>query len=323
VEIPAGEYLIGDDKPKHTYEGPRHGVRLRAFRIGRFPVTNAEWRWFMAAGGYDDPRWWTTDAAERWRRGEITKASRSAMWWRFRRMLQSTNYINERLAAGKISQRQAEDHWKALNTPDDQFQKVLDADGDLINYGAPRYWANPAFNNPLQPVVGICWYEARAYCAWLSHVTGHTWRLPTEAEWEAAARYGAAPDAVYPRPDGRPGPFDPSRYNTFETHIRAPTPVGIFPGGDTAIGLVDMAGNAYEWTSTKYDKTRFRYPYRDNDGREDPNDTDRQQVFDYTDRVLRGGSFYYTDDEARIAMRMRHHPGFHSRSTGFRLAREI
>lgn len=52
----------------------------------------------------------------------------------------------------------------------------------------PEFWSNPAYGDPLQPVVGVSWYEALAYCAWLSAQAGKLFRLPTEAEWEAAAR---------------------------------------------------------------------------------------------------------------------------------------
>ena len=52
----------------------------------------------------------------------------------------------------------------------------------------PRHWHNPRFNQPSKPVVGVCWYEARAYLSWLSAQSGLTFRLPSEVEWEAAAR---------------------------------------------------------------------------------------------------------------------------------------
>jgi formylglycine-generating enzyme required for sulfatase activity len=110
----------------------------------------------------------------------------------------------------------------------------------------PRWWNDPAYNDPAQPVVGICWHEARAYCAWLSAQTGQCWRLPSEAEWEAAARGQAG--RRYAWGDD----FDPNRCNTFESHVRGTTPVGVFPGGDTPEGLVDLSGNVWEWTSSAY-----------------------------------------------------------------------
>jgi formylglycine-generating enzyme required for sulfatase activity len=115
------------------------------------------------------------------------------------------------------------------------------------------YWNDPAYNDAAQPVVGICWHEARAYCAWLSAQTGQCWRLPSEAEWEAAARgtarAGATPGATT---------STRARCNAFETHVRGTTPVGVFPGGDTPEGLADMSGNVWEWTSSALS---FRIPY--------------------------------------------------------------
>ena len=89
------------------------------------------------------------------------------------------------------------------------------------------------------------------------------------------------------------------------------TPVGIFPLGSTRKALSDMSGNAFEWTSSKY----LDYPYR--------NDVDREDRQDgKTARVLRGGSWYYGKDYARISFRLRYHPGFRARTAGFRLVRE-
>ena len=78
-------------------------------------------------------------------------------------------------------------------------------------HGAALLAAIERFNNPAQPVVGVCWYEARAYCAWLAAQTGVAFRLPTEVEWEAAARGQAARRYAYG------DAFDPLAGNTVET----------------------------------------------------------------------------------------------------------
>ncbi len=174
----------------------------------------------------------------------------------------------------------------------------------------PEYWEDSRFNQPAQPVVGVTWYEARAYCAWLSAQTGKTYRLPSEAEWEAAAR-GVAGRAYAYGAD-----FDAARGNTFETHIRRTTPVGVFPGGFTAEGIADLCGNVWEWTTTLWgDDIRqptFGYPYVATDGREDlQNGVSR--------RVVRGGSWNVNQNVARAAFRNRGNPDNRDNDFGFRV----
>ena len=123
---------------------------------------------------------------------------------------------------------------------DDDFETLLDTWYPPGRQAQPEYWNDDAFNNPAQPVVGICWFEAGAYCAWLSAQTGETFRLPTEAEWEAAARGTAARRYAFG------DDFDATYCNTFETHVRRTTPIGVFPGGETSEGLVDMTGNTWD-----------------------------------------------------------------------------
>lgn len=152
-------------------------------------------------------------------------------------------------------------------------------------------------------MVGITWFEARAYCAWLAAQAGRPFRLPTEAEWEAAAR--GKDGRRYAYGDG----FDAGLCNTFETHIRHTTPVGVFPGGETPEGLVDMTGNTWDWTSSLY----MPYPYDAKDGREDP-------VTGEGRRVVRGGSWNYSQQAARAAYRGDGTPYYRHYSLGVRLA---
>src|SRR5690606_13727187 len=127
----------------------------------------------------------------------------------------------------------------------------------------------------------------------------------TEAEREAAAR----------GPQGRvyayAGGFDPIRCNTFETHVRRTTPVGIFPGGDTPEGAADLTGNVWDWTSSAYDQERFPYPYRTDDGRDAP------EWEGY--RVVRGGSWNDFRDFARASYRGRYFPFIRYYDFGFRV----
>ena len=108
----------------------------------------------------------------------------------------------------------------------------------------PRFWNVPAFNNPLQPVVGASWFDAVAYCDWLSGVHGAWFRLPTEAEWEKAA-LGGVDGARYPWGDE---PFD-GEGGRFQQD--ATWQVGAAPAN--GYGLIDIGFNVHEWCSDWYD----------------------------------------------------------------------
>ncbi len=364
LRVDQGTYRIGQNDSQHRFEKPRHSVHLKAFNISQFPVTNAEWKRFMQDGGYEDEQWWQTKASKLWWSGETTHAARTVQWYAFRFMLlENRDYIDSKLEIRDISEKIAEDQRKARDKTHDEFAASVKTDFAGGRHVEPRRWRDQNFDNPLQPVVGISWYEASAYCAWLSARTGESWRLPTEAEWEAAARLGRSGRAIYPWGCD----FDQTRCNTFRSHVRATTPVGLYldaPEGRLAVlaklfrkkpslELADISGNAFEWTSSCYDKDRFRYPYRPDDGRENAEDEPGRddeaskamvkelrkraqdenwnearlnqsiEVARYFPRVLRGGSFYYWPDEARMSFRLRFHPGYHNQSTGFRLVREV
>jgi hypothetical protein len=80
VDIPGGTYPIGSNEGLYEAEAPIHGVGLQSFAIAQFPVTNAEWALFMQARGYDDERWWETEEARAWRRGEGTAEGAKQQW---------------------------------------------------------------------------------------------------------------------------------------------------------------------------------------------------------------------------------------------------
>jgi formylglycine-generating enzyme required for sulfatase activity len=296
IEIAGGSYTIGSDEGLYADEAPVHEVELQAFNMAQFPVTNAEWTLFMQTGGYEDERWWDTPAARAWRRGEDTAEGPKRDWREFRKQLQEHfERIRQLYRENRITSEQADDWEQIARMPDDDFEALLDTWYPPGRQTQPAYWNDDVYNNPAQPVVGICWFEARAYCAWLSAQTGQTFRLPTEAEWEAAAR------GVQGRRYAFGGDFDAARCNTFETHIRHPTPIDVFPGGETPdTGLVDMTGNTWDWTSSQYKD----YPYNAADGREHPAAHD-------VPRVVRGGSWRLGRDLARASYR--HHSAPHGR----------
>jgi formylglycine-generating enzyme required for sulfatase activity len=173
-------------------------------------------------------------------------------------------------------------------------------------------WARQ-LQHPDHPVVCVQWRDAVAYAAWLAKLTGQRWRLPTEAEWEKAARWdskGKGYSRIYPWGDH----FDKNLCNTNASNIRTTSEIGRYPRGASPCGAQDMAGNVWEWTSSAFNP----YPYDAQDVREDPS-TNRN-------RVLRGGAWLLEPRVARAACRNNEHPsqfaGFFY-DVGFRLLLEV
>ena len=106
----------------------------------------------------------------------------------------------------------------------------------------PPCWGDPNFSHPQQPVVAVSWFDAVAYCAWLSSISGSRYRLPTEAEWERAARGGAASMQF---PWGNDSPTSRPAYHT--RWKSGPEPVA--QSQPNAFGLFDICENVHEWCS--------------------------------------------------------------------------
>lgn len=164
------------------------------------------------------------------------------------------------------------------------------------------------------PVVQVSWDDAVAFCRWLRETTGQAFRLPSEAEWEKAARGTQA--RIYPW-GGEPP--DANRCN-FNENIGDTTPVGRYERGATPDhGVLDMAGNVWEWTGSfrgkGVDRPDFGYPYRPEDGREE------QDAPSNVPRVLRGGSWNTVQMGVRCALRIWNDPDFWSVDYSFRVAR--
>ena len=167
----------------------------------------------------------------------------------------------------------------------------------------PAYWNDLRWNIPTSPVVGVSWYEANAYCKWLSEETNQTYRLPTEAEWELAAR--GTDERLWPW--GGSFVTEGGFANTLESNIGETTIVGLFPEGKSPYGLLDCAGNVWEWCSSIY----MGYPYNSKDGREN--------LGGYRPRCHRGGSWLNPKEYAICANRDRYFPGDRHYDLGFRI----
>jgi formylglycine-generating enzyme required for sulfatase activity len=168
----------------------------------------------------------------------------------------------------------------------------------------PDHWdETPWTDDDRLPVVGVSWYAAVAYCRWLSEDTGRVYRLPTEAEWEKAAR--GVDGRLFPWGDA----FETTRCNMRHSGLGRTVPVGSYsPAGDSPYGCVDMAGNVSEWTQSRF----LPYPYDPGDGRDDPAG-DRE-------RVTRGGSWHSPVLRVRTVARGMNDPFFTDSDLGFRCA---
>jgi formylglycine-generating enzyme required for sulfatase activity len=142
----------------------------------------------------------------------------------------------------------------------------------------------------------VSWFDATAFCRWLSARLGAEVRLPDEWEWQWAAQ-SARPEYAYPwGPEWRDG-----LANTYESGIGRTTAVGMHPGGRSLQGVYDLAGNVWEWCRNQY---------------ENPGDTDPGGD---GSRVLRGGSWNDGRDSARAGNRDDYHPDGRVDDLGFRV----
>ncbi len=130
-----------------------------------------------------------------------------------------------------------------------QYEQFLVASG----YSEPMYWRERRYNEPEQPVVGVKWDDARNFCIWLSEVSGYPIDLPTEAQWEFAAR--SDDERLYPWGSEIP---DGTRAH-FAKPGSTPLPVGSLPAGRGPYGTLDQAGNVWEWCRDVWDGLAYRH----------------------------------------------------------------
>ncbi len=294
-KVPDGRFLLGANQAEEAWkdEHPQHELHLPDFYIARYPVTNAHYAPFIEAGGYNEPRWWT-EAGWAWRKGQEPEPDLS--------------YIQNEETRKNVAR------WLAQRTVEHRDR--------------PWFWDDDQWNLPNQPVVGVTWYEAMAYCVWLNEKITRSqaaadlpesWaqlrskinkykskmeiRLPTEAEWEKAAGWDSKQQhkRVYAWGDD----WDPSRANV-DKGVGRTSAVGVFPQGIAACGALDMTGNVWEWTTGKF----VDYPYRNDDRNNSGGD-------DW--RVLRGGSWYFNQRVARVSSRNNLRPDLFYGIIGFRL----
>jgi formylglycine-generating enzyme required for sulfatase activity len=188
-----------------------------------------------------------------------------------------------------------------------QFQGFLEASG------ARRQRADRTPGPAGHPAASVIWHEALDFCRWLGQETGLPAMLPSEAEWEKAAR--GTDGRLYPWGND----WDASCCNTREGKCGKSMPIGAYsPRGDSPYGCTDMAGNVWEWTRSLWGTglrfPQFAYPYDPSDGREYLDAANKVR------RVLRGGSWYNDRRYARCANRGRLLPYLLYYRAGFRVA---
>ena len=247
VLVKGGKFMRGsseDDTDAFDDEKTQRKIYLDDFMIGKYPVTNEEFKGFIDDGGYDKKEFWTEEG------------------WRWR----EENEISE-----------------------------------------PLYWHDRKWNGSNFPVVGISWHEAEAYANWLSERTGHRYRLPTEAEWEKAAR--GTTGFKYSWGEN----FDENSCNSYESGLLRTSPVGIYPKGKSPYGCFDMAGNVWEWCSDRYDDKYYAISP----------DKNPKGPSDGALWVIRGGSWSSSARCCRSADRRRLGPIYRRYDLGFRLLQEV
>jgi formylglycine-generating enzyme required for sulfatase activity len=169
------------------------------------------------------------------------------------------------------------DRFEVTNADFAQFVEATGYQTDAEKAGSSKNWRDDAEGKDNHPVVRVSWNDAVAYCEWLGK------RLPTEAEWEKAAR--GTEGWMYPWGDE----WDPSKANVKDTGLRGTAAVGSFGAGASPYGVEDMAGNVWEWTADWYE------PY--------PGSTYDSEYFGQKFRVVRGGGWFEMEDAVRTTNR--------------------
>ena len=171
------------------------------------------------------------------------------------------------------------------------------------DHESPRTWDDPHFEHPDQPVTCVSWFDATTFCGWLSNETGKTYRLPTEAEWERAAR-GGLEERLYTWGDEAPQ----RQPGYFERWLNGPERVGQRP--PNGFGLYDISENVHEWCADWYEQHYYVESERSNP----------QGPVKGSRRASRGGSWRHQVKITRVAARSSIPPDFKYSDYGFRCA---
>jgi iron(II)-dependent oxidoreductase len=231
VEIPGGKVTIGAAKEfPFVFDNEKwaHEVEIKPFHIARAAVSNGEFLEFVEEGGYHEREYWSDDGWHWLESGGAPQLENS-----FAKFFNKN--INEQIEIAAFKERLDRPvYWHPLNNG--RWQQ--------------RIYDHYVLLNEDLPVVHVNWYEAEAFCNWAGR------RLPTEAEWEAAASVELNDDRGtlserrrhYPWGDQAP---DPERAN-LDWDAAGVVEVGAYPGGDSALGCRQMIGNVWEWTADNF-----------------------------------------------------------------------
>jgi formylglycine-generating enzyme required for sulfatase activity len=282
VRVPKGRFTMGSDHEQDKTDNPQREAEIpHDFYMQRTMVTVDQFGGFVRAGAYDNDAWWDQQGIE-WCDG------------RFDSKVANADYKKRLTGRGKELRRQ------------------------------PMQWDEQRSHGS-RPVCGINWFEARAYCRWLSEqmasqinaiaaIKGHLVQLPTELQWERAARarsLALADTRVWPW--GNDVSLANQKANLVGSTIGSVCAVGLYEANP--IGLFDMAGNALEWMDNLYqlEPGTFTRIHRDQE-------LQSAKDFDASDcPAVRGGACVTVRDDARCSYRNRTHPVNWSSSLGFRV----
>lgn len=214
--------------------------RLDQYGIGSFLVTNKEYSLFIDAGGYSNESYWPFETGWKWARGD----ARTVQVLIEQARAVASTHLSSELAGQRL-------------VPDEIPERC----SQMIRRRLPLYWADPAYNRPNQPVVGVNWWEAVAYCLWLDESlkgsgtldTGKCIRLPIEAEWETAGRV-CGNGNIYPWVEGEPAHCAHVRaafHRDNDPPIFRSCAVGLFQFVGVNCPVFDLVGNVWEWTASK------------------------------------------------------------------------